>query len=261
MSQVTLKTPEELAIMREAGRIVARAHEAMRQAVKPGVSTWELDQIAEDVIRSSNAIPSFVGYPKHNSPDFPSTITASINHELVHGIPSKSRILKEGDIISLDVACHYQGFVGDAACTWGVGKVSQPVQRLIDVARETLYASIAQAVAGNRISDIARATQDYAGKHGYSVALEYTGHGVGRAMHEPPSVPNWWPKKANRGSGDVLLRPGMTIAIEPMVIAGRNQLTELEDKWTVVTRDRSLCAHWEHTVAITNGEPLILTAL
>ncbi len=213
------------------------------------------------MIRSRGAIPSFVGYPKHNSPNFPSTITASINHELVHGIPSKTRLLKAGDVISLDVACTYQGFVADAACTWGVGAVSKPVQRLIDVARETLYASIAQALAGNRVSDIARATQDYATKHGYNVALEYTGHGVGRAMHEPPAIPNWWPRKASRGSGDVVLRPGMTLAIEPMVIAGGNQLVELDDKWTVVTRDGSLCAHWEHTVAVTDGEPLILTTL
>ncbi|MFW5692323.1 MAG: type I methionyl aminopeptidase [Chloroflexota bacterium] len=259
--QVVLKTPEDILVMREAGRIVAIAHAAMREAIRPGISTWELDQIAEAIIRDHGAVPAFLGYPKQNAPDFPATITASINEELVHGIPSKSRVLHEGDIISLDVGCHYKGFVGDAARTWTVGEVAPAVQRLVDVAYETLTRAIEAAVPGNRVSDIARATEMHARKHGYSVAREYTGHGVGRKMHEPPSVPNWWPRKRNRriDAADVELRPGMTLAIEPMLIAGKADLVELGDGWTVVTRDRSLCAHCEHSVAITEGKPVILT--
>lgn len=258
---VHIKTPEEIAIMREAGRIVAIAHEEMRKAIRPGVSTLELDTIAEKVLRDHGAKPAFLGYPKANSPDFPATITASINHELVHGIPSKDRVLKEGDIISLDVGCHYQDFVGDAARTWGVGEIAPSVQRLVDVTREALYEAIAASKAGNRVSDVARATENHAARHGYSVAREYTGHGVGRNMHEEPQVPNWWPRKKRKGLDelDVVLEPGMTFAIEPMVIAGRNNLKELKDKWTVVTKDKSLCAHWEHTIAVTDGEPMILT--
>ncbi len=260
---IQLKTPDEIAIMREAGRIVARAHDAMRQAVRPGVSTWELDQIAAAVLHDHGATAAFLNYPKADSPNFPATITASINDELVHGIPRKDRILKAGDIISLDVGCHYQGFVGDAAYTWPVGEVAPAVQRLLDVAEQTLYAAIAASVIPNEIRDVARATQLYAEKHGYTVAREYTGHGVGRKMHEDPQVPNWWPNKRNRKLADLSpkLQPGMTYAIEPMVIAGRGELRELGDKWTVVTKDRSLCAHFEHTIAITEGEPLILTLL
>lgn len=258
---VTIKTPDEIAIMREAGRIVARAHAAMRELIRPGVSTLELDRVAETVIRDHGATPAFLNYPKHNSPPFPATITASINEELVHGIPSRARILGEGDIISLDVGCHYQGFVGDAAWTWAVGEIPASVQRLLEVAERALFVAIEASVVGNEIADVARATQDYVEGHGYSVAREYTGHGVGRKMHEEPQVPNWWPRKKNKRLAALspALVPGMTYAIEPMVIAGRNELVELADKWTVVTRDRSLCAHFEHTIAVTDGEPLILT--
>jgi len=260
---IHIKTTEEIAIMREAGRIVAIAHEEMRKAVRPGVSTWELDQIAVTVIRDHGATPAFLGYPKHNAPDFPATITASVNHELVHGIPSKRRILREGDIISLDTGCHYKGFVGDSAYTWAVGDVSPAVQRLLEVTQSALEAAIDASVLPHRVSDVARATQRYAAQHGYSVAAEYTGHGVGRNMHEDPQVPNWWPRKRSKRINelDALLQPGMTYAIEPMVIAGRPNLKELDDKWTVVTKDKSLCAHFEHTIAITEGAPLILTLL
>ena len=260
---IPLKTPDEIAKMREAGRIVALAHEAMREAVQPGISTLELDQIAAEVLRAHNATAAFLGYPKANSPDFPATITASINHELVHGIPSADRILQEGDIISLDIGCHYDGYVGDAARTWSVGQISAGAERLIRVANETLDAAIAAAVLGNNVSDIARATQAHAAKNGYSVAREYTGHGVGRKMHEPPQVPNWWPRKNNRRlrASDAPLQVGMTLAIEPMIIAGRANLKELDDQWTVVTKDKSLCAHVEHSVVITDGEPIILTVL
>lgn len=264
MANPVLKTPEDLAIMREAGRIVARAHQAMREAVRPGVSTLELDKIAETVIRDHGATPTFLNYAPGHHPPFPGTITASINNELVHGIPSATRLLKEGDIISLDTACLYQGFVGDAAFTMGVGEIPAAVQRLIAACEKSLEAAIAASVAGNRISDVARATERVASQHGYSVAREYTGHGVGRKMHEPPQVPNWWPgnKYLKQSSwSDMVLQPGMTYAIEPMLIAGRNDLIELDDKWTVATKDGSLCAHCEHTIAITDGQPLILTLL
>jgi len=261
---VELKTAEEIAIMREAGRIVAQAHEAMREAVRPGVSTAELDTIAETVIRDHGATPSFLNYqPRKNAPAYPATITASINQELVHGIPHPERLLKEGDIVSLDVACHYQGFVGDAAFTWPVGEVSASVQHLLEVTEQCLYESIRASVVPNKVSDVARTLQNHAQKQGYSVAREYTGHGVGRRMHEEPQVPNWWPrgKSRRRVWKDYDLQPGMTYAIEPMVIAGKPDTRELADKWTVVTRDGSLCAHFEHTIAITKGEPLILTLL
>lgn len=257
---IYLKTPEEIAIMREAGRIVALAHQAMREAVRPGVTTAELDRIAEAVVRDHGAVPSFLDYPKQGAPNYPATINASINNELVHGIPSDQRFLKEGDIISLDVGCIYEGFVGDAAFTMGVGEIKPSVQRLIDVTEQALYVGIKSSVMGCNVSDVARAIQEFVERHGYSVVREYTGHGVGRSMHEEPSVPNWWPRRAKmRGFQDYTLQPGMTYAIEPMVNTGRPETRELKDKWTVVTADGSLCAHWEHTIAVTDGEPLILT--
>lgn len=262
--QPVLKTPEDLAIMREAGRITARALQAMREAIRPGVSTLELDKIAETVIRDHGAVPTFLNYAPNQHPPFPGTITACLNNELVHGIPSSTRILREGDIISLDTACLYKGFVGDAAFTVGVGLIPSPVQRLINACEKALEAAIAASVVGKRVSDVARATERTAASLGYSVAREYTGHGVGRKMHEPPQIPNWWPSKKflkENGWSDQPLQAGMTYAIEPMLIAGRNDLMELDDKWTVVTKDGSLCAHCEHTIAITDGKPLILTLL
>lgn len=258
-SGVQIKTPDEIAIMREAGRIVARAHQAMREAVRPGVSTAALDKIAETVIRDHGGIPSFLGYPKQGAPDYPGTINASINHELVHGLPSPKRILKEGDIISLDVGCTYQGFVGDGAFTMGVGEIPPAVQRLLDVTEEALWVGIRASRLPAETRDVALEVQRYVERQGYSVAREYTGHGVGRAMHEEPQVPNWWPHGSKHGWRSVALQPGMVYALEPMVIAGRPDTRELKDKWTVIARDRSLCAHFEHTIAITDGEPLILT--
>lgn len=255
-----LKTADEIAIMREAGRIVAKAHQAMREAVKPGISTALLDELAESVLRDHGAIPVFKGYPKPNSPDYPATINASINSELVHGIPAPNRILKEGDIISLDVGCTYNGFVGDAAFTMGVGEIKPAVQRLLDVTEQSLYIGINASIVGNETADVAIAIQTFVMKHGYSVAREYTGHGVGRDMHEEPQIPNWWPRgKLQRGWKSYPVVAGMTYAIEPMVIAGRPDLVELDDHWTVATKDRSLCAHFEHTIAITDGAPIILT--
>jgi methionyl aminopeptidase len=259
--EIYLKTPDEIELMREAGRIVACAHEAMRAAIRPGISTLDLDKIADTVIRDHGAVPAFLNYPKANAPAFPASITASINEELVHGIPSARRILREGDIISLDTGCHYQGFVGDAAYTWPVGEVAPAVQRLLEVTERALYVAIAASVIPNSVGDVARATERFVASQGYSVAREYTGHGVGRKMHEDPQIPNWWPRKKTPRlkEADAPLRPGMTYAIEPMVITGRAETCELDDHWTVVTRDRSLCAHFEHTIAITEGEPVILT--
>ncbi len=255
-----LKSAEELAIMREAGRIVAIAHEEMRRAIKPGISTKALDDIALTVLRDHDAEPCFLGYAPGEHPPFPATITASINHELVHGIPSDARILYEGDIIGLDLACFYQGMVGDAAFTHPVGQVSRSAKRLLDATRAALDAATAASIIGNRLSDVAKATSKTAARQGYSVAREYTGHGVGRAMHEEPQVPNWWHSKKSRVKWqDYDLQAGMTYAIEPMLIAGRADLLELDDGWTVVTKDGSLTAHFEHTVAITADGPLILT--
>ncbi len=246
--------------MREAGRIVAIAHEEMRQAIAPGVSTKRLDTIASSVLREHGAEPCFLGYAPGDHPPFPATITASINSELVHGIPSDSRILQAGDIIGLDVACFYQGMVGDAAFTHAVGEISRSAQRLLDSTSAALAAAIKASVLGNRISDVAKATAKTAGRAGYSVALQYTGHGVGYSMHEEPQVPNWWhSKKGQMQWQDYDLAVGMTYAIEPMLIAGRPDLEELDDGWTVVTKDGSLTAHFEHTVAICEDGPWILT--
>ncbi|MFN8531887.1 MAG: type I methionyl aminopeptidase [Anaerolineae bacterium] len=260
--QIYLKSPDEIAIMREAGRIVARALHAMKEAVKPGVTTLQLNDIAAQVLADHGAKPTFLNYPKWDAPNFPAVITASINEELVHGIPSGSRFLKEGDIVSLDVGCNYQGFVGDAALTVAVGEIPRAVQRLMDATQAALAAGIEASRVGHDLRDVALAIQKSAEEAGYSLAREYTGHGVGREMHEPPEVPNWWPRNERRTRfkfHNVPLRPGMTYAIEPMLIAGRNDLRELSDHWTVVTVDGSWCAHYEHTIAITDGDPIILT--
>ncbi len=260
---VTPKTPEELVIMREAGRINALALQTMRQAVRPGISTLELDAIAAEVLRQHGARPAFLGYPPGGEHPFPATITASINEELVHGIPRADRILREGDIISLDCGTIFNGFVGDSAITVGVGTISAEAQRLLEVTEQALYEGIAAALAGNTTRDIARAVQRFVERHGYSVVREYAGHGVGRAMHEDLHVPNWWPDgRRSRYFRSETLRPGHTFAIEPMISAGRAPVRTLEDHWTVVTQDGSLCAHFEHTVAVApEGPPLILTAL
>ncbi|GAB4575869.1 MAG: type I methionyl aminopeptidase [Anaerolineae bacterium] len=258
---IHLKTAEELEIMREAGRINARAHAAMRDAIRPGVSTAELDAIAYRIITEAGGKPAFLGYPPGSPYPFPATITASINNELVHGIPSEDRILQEGDIISLDCGTIYQGFVADSAWTYAVGEVSASVQRLLDVTEEALWVGIRASRAGRDSSMVSKAIQQYVEQQGYSVVREYTGHGVGRQMHEEPQIPNWWPRRAAaHGWRSVLLQPGMTYALEPMVNAGRPETRVLDDHWTVVTRDGSLCAHFEHTIAITEDEPIILTA-
>ncbi|MCB9435418.1 MAG: type I methionyl aminopeptidase [Anaerolineales bacterium] len=255
------KNSEEIMAMREAGRIVARCHEALREAVKPGISTWELDQVALKVMESHGAVSAFIGYPYGSQNPFPAHITTCINDELVHGIPNPQRILTEGDIVSLDVGVIYKGFVGDAAFSMGVGKISKEAQRLLDITEAALYEGIRNATVGNYTSDVSKSIQHYVEKRGCSVVREYTGHGVGRKMHEEPQVPNWWPMRKIRGWKAAALKPGMTFALEPMVNAGRPETRVLDDEWTVVTEDGSLCAHFEHTIAITEGEPLILTVL
>lgn len=260
MVPIYLKTREEIATMREAGRIVARALEAMRKAAQPGVETAELDAIAADVIRSYDAIPTFLDYaPYPGLPPYPAVITASINEELVHGIPGP-RKLQEGDIISLDVGATYKGFVGDAAFSMGIGEMSEEKQQLLEVTEQALYKGIEQCRLNKSSRDVAVAIQNYVEGFGYNVPREYGGHGVGRKMHEPPSMPNWAPRRKRRFRG-VPFKVGMTFALEPMIIAGQKDVHVLDDKWTVVTSDGSLCAHFEHSIAITDGEPEILTLL
>ncbi len=240
--------------MREAGRINAMALEAVKELLQPGVTTADLDAAAEEVLRKHNAVSPFKGYP--GPYPYPATITVSINDELVHGIPSKKRKLKAGDIVSVDCGTLFEGFVGDSAFSAGVGKISPKARKLLEVTEGALWAGIDKMQAGNRTGDVSAAIQQYVESHGYHVTREYTGHGVGRQMHEGPQVPNY----GTPGRG-LLLRPGMTIALEPMVLIGTPKTRVLADRWTVVSADGSLTAHFEHSVAVTEGEPLILTVL
>lgn len=256
--RITLKSNEEIALMQQAGKIVARVLDEIRRHARPGFTTGEANAIAEDVLKRYNATPVFKGYPNQRkglSP-FPATITACINEELVHGIPSYDRVLREGDIFSVDCGAYYKGWIGDAATTISVGKISTEAQRLLEVTEQSLYEGITQGRLGNRTEDISAAIQDYVERHGYNVVREYTGHGVGRNMHENPQVPNF----GQPGKG-VRLKKGMTIALEPMVNIGTWKTNLLDDHWTVVTADGKLSAHFEHTFAVTDGEPFILTLL
>jgi methionyl aminopeptidase len=248
---IVIKSPEEIATLREAGRINAKALQAVRQLIRPGVTTAELDAAAEEVIRTSGAIPTFKGYP--GPYPYPASICVSINDQLVHGIPGKHK-LQEGDIVSVDCGSTFEGFVGDSAFTVGVGEISPQAQRLIEVTEHALYVGISKMRADNRVGDVSAAIQEYVESMGFNVTREYTGHGVGRQMHEGPQVPNY----GISGRGQIL-RQGMTIALEPMVLVGTAQTRVLPDQWTVVSADGSLTAHWEHSVAITDGEALILT--
>lgn len=260
MTAIHCKSADELALMRQAGRIVAIAHQQLRQALRPGVTTAQLNSLVERVLRDHGAEPVFLGYPKAGAPDFPASICASVNEQLVHGIPGP-RALREGDILSVDIGARYQGFVGDAAWTYAIGEVPAAVQRLLAVSEEALWVGIRAAALPAWTKDIAQAIQRFVERQGYSVAREYSGHGVGRRMHEEPQVPNWWPRNRRHRKGWVShrLRPGMTLALEPMVISGRAETGELADQWTVVTRDGSLCTHFEHSIAITEGAPCVLT--
>ncbi|HMD79711.1 MAG TPA: type I methionyl aminopeptidase [Anaerolineales bacterium] len=251
--QIHLKSPVELKTMREAGRINATVLAAVKECIKPGVSTADLNAAAEEVLKKHGCISPFKGY---GHPPFPTSITASINRELVHGIPSRTRKLRAGDIISIDCGTVLDGLVADSAFTAGVGEISPAAQELLDVTQGALEAAIHVMCVGNRTGDISAAIQNYVESRGYYVTREYTGHGVGRQMHEGPQVPNY----GKSGSG-MPLKAGMTIAIEPMVLAGTAETRVLPDQWTVVSADGSLTAHFEHSVAVTEGEPLILTVL
>jgi methionyl aminopeptidase len=253
-SRIQVKSAAELALMREAGRIVALTLERLQEFVRPGVTTAELDALAEATIRSHGAIPAFKGYR-----GYPASLCASINQELVHGIPSPDRHLAEGDIISLDVGAIHQGWFGDSAITVAVGEISPMAQKLLDATQGALYSGIAQARAGNRLRDISAAVQAHVESRGFAVVREYTGHGIGRAMHELPEILNFVPEHSF--DAGPWLQPGMTLALEPMVQVGTWRTRALADGWTVVSADGSLAAHFEHTIAITDGEPEILTRL
>lgn len=245
---IVLKSDRELKIMKQAGKIAAHTLEILKKAIRPGITTQELDKIAEEYILSKGARPAFKGYR-----GFPATICTSINEQVVHGIPGEHR-LEEGDIISIDVGVVIDGYYGDTAATFPVGKVSREAEELIEITQNCFFEGIKYARKGNRLTDISHAIQNYVESRGCSVVRDYVGHGIGREMHEPPQIPHFGPP----GKGP-RLEKGMTLAIEPMVNRGGFKVKTMEDNWTVVTVDGSLSAHYEHTVAITDGEPEILT--
>ncbi len=255
---VTIKSKKEIELMKQACKIAALTHKAIEENIKPGITTWELDQIAEQTMKKLGAIPAEKDYPSgyDDVPNFPASTCMSINDEIIHGIPSKHRKLKEGDILSVDLVALKEGFNGDAARTYAVGKISKDAQRLIEVTKKAFFEGIKYAKKGNRIGDISHAIGEYVKSQGYSVVREFQGHGIGRQMHEDPGIPNYG--KAGKG---IRLEPGMTLAIEPMVIEGKQEILELEDGWTIVTEDGSLSAHYENTILITEKEPEILTIL
>ena len=245
------KSTREIGLMREAGRIVALAHQEVQKHIKPGISTLELDRIVEQVIRANGATPSFKGYN-----GFPGSICASINEVVIHGIPKATTILKDGDIIAIDIGACYKGYHGDSAWSYYVGKINPNDEKLMNVTKEALYKGLEQAKPGNRLGDISAAIGKYAKSFGYGVVEEFTGHGVGRNLHEDPAIPNYG--IPNTGP---LLQPGMTLAIEPMINAGTKKVKILSDGWTTITSDRKKSAHFEHTILITDDGCEILTQL
>lgn len=246
---VEIKSEREIELMREAGRILALTHEELKKAVRPGISTGELDKIGEEFIRSQGCIPSFLNYN-----GYPASVCISVNNEVVHGIPSFKRILQDGDIVSLDCGVIYKGYHSDSARTYGVGSISPEAEKLIEVTKQSFFEGFKAARAGAHISDISIAVYDYIKTRGYSSVRDLVGHGVGAHLHEDPEVPNF-----PTGRKGVKLRPGMTIAVEPMINIGGFEVEWLDDEWTVVTRDGSLSAHYENTILITDGEPEILS--
>lgn len=254
MSKIRIKSQPEIEAMRRSGKAASLLLQRIGEGVAPGVSTYELDQISRKTIKELGGVSSFLGYQLPEHAPYPATICASINEEIIHGIPSKAVILKEGDIIGIDTAIFLGGFHGDNAFTFKVGEISEDAQKLLDVTRESLYASINEAKPGNRLGDVCYAVQECVEAHGFSVARDFVGHGIGRSMHESPQVPNF----GEPGKG-IRLKPGMVLAIEPMVNAGRYEAAVREDGWTAVTADSSLSAHFEHTVAILSDGPEILT--
>lgn len=246
---VTIKSEKEIELMREAGRILAIVHEELKEFVRPGISTLDIDKKGYEIIKSFGCIPSFLNYE-----GYPASICVSVNDEVVHGIPNKKRILHDGDIVSLDAGVIYQGYHSDAARTWAVGEVSAEAKRLMEVTEQSFYEGIKFAKAGCHLFDISAAIEDYVVAHGYSCVRDLVGHGIGRKLHEDPQIPNFHQRR--RGPK---LVPGMTLAIEPMVNIGRPDVCWLDDDWTVVTEDETLSAHYENTVLITEGEPELLS--
>lgn len=247
---VTIKSQSEIELMRDAGKILAEVHERLAEIIEPGITSLEIDRRGEEMIRAAGCIPSFKGYG-----GYPASICVSINDEVVHGIPTEEHHLFEGDIVSLDAGVIYRGYQSDAARTHGVGEIDSEAQRLIDVTKESFFRGIEFARAGNRLYDISAAIQQYVESKGFSVVRDLVGHGIGQNMHEEPQIPNFRPK-IGRG---IRLKPGMTLAIEPMVNAGGNEVWILEDDWTVVTQDGANSAHYENTILITDGDPEILS--
>ena len=254
MTKVRIKSRSEIEAMRGSGQAASILLQRIGEAVKPGVSTYELDRISRKTIKELGGTSSFLGYQLPGHEPYPATICASVNEEIIHGIPSKNRLLKEGDIIGIDTAILLGGYHGDNAFTFRVGEISSDAQKLLDVTRGALYNAIDAAKPGNRLGDVCYATQSYAEAYGCSVARDFVGHGIGRKMHEAPQVPNY----GEAGKG-LRLKAGMVLAIEPMINAGTSEAIVLEDSWTAITVDRSLSAHFEHTVAILSDGPEILT--
>lgn len=246
---VTIKSRKEIEYMRKSGRLLAIVHDELGKAIKPGISTKDIDKLGEKIIRSFGCIPSFLNYQ-----GYPASICISVNEEVVHGIPSENRILKEGDIVSLDAGLIYNGYHSDAARTYGVGNISKEAQQLIDVTKQCFFEGIKYAYEGNHLNDICTAIDKYARANGCGIVKELVGHGIGTELHEAPQIPNY---RMNRRG--IRLQSGMTLAIEPMITAGSEEVKWLSDRWTVVTKDKSLAAHYENTVLITKGQPEILT--
>ncbi len=248
---VSIKSEREIGLMREAGKILACVHDELGKALHPGMSTLEVDQLGDRIIRRYGCIPSFKNYN-----GYPASICVSVNDEVVHGIPSKHHLLQEGDIVSLDAGVIYKGYHSDAARAYGIGEISSEAKQLIRVTKQCFFEGIKYAKAGNHLNDISTAIQDYAQSFGYGVVRDLVGHGIGSHLHEDPEIPNF--SQRRRG---IRLRPGMTLAIEPMINAGRYDVSWLDDDWTVVTDDGSLSAHYENTILITDQEPEILSLL
>ena len=255
---VTIKSKREIELMREAGRVTALTHKAIEDAIKPGMTTADIDRIAEETMKKYGAVSAEKGYDPgiRGVPPYPAATCISINDEVIHGVPSSKRVIKDGDIVSVDTVALKKGFNGDAARTFMIGNVSKEAKRLVDVTKQAFFEGIKYAKPGYRIGDVCHAIGEYVHSQGYSVVREFQGHGIGREMHEDPGIPNYG--KAGKG---IRLEPGMTLAIEPMVIQGKPNILELDDGWTIITEDGSLAAHYENTILITEKEPEILTIL
>lgn len=246
---VTIKSPREIELMREAGRILAKTHEELAKNLRPGMSTWDIDHMGEEIIRSYGCIPSFKNYN-----GYPASICVSVNDEVVHGIPHKEHFLDEGDIVSLDAGVIYKGYHSDAARTYRIGEIDDDAKKLIEVTRQSFFEGIKFAKAGNHLNDISAAIQKYAESFGFGVVRDLVGHGIGSHLHEDPEIPNFARKRKG-----ILLQPGMTLAIEPMITEGSYEVVWLDDDWTVMTEDGGWAAHYENTILITEGEPEILS--